>query len=151
MRRPVRKVVERAALMRIVRQFFFDHLVGVISIDETMVIPAEKVERQHRGRRAPEWDRHRKVEMFDEGKTRDIIEMEFRNFVLRVLGPGEGDDAGTYPLGKVTIWYGTESIEGPIDVVTWAKVAAFIKARGNGRHGETTGDSRGDSSAGAAW
>jgi hypothetical protein len=132
--------------MRIVRQFFFDYLIGVYSIDETHVIPAEPADRTGR-KKTREWDPHRRVEVFEEGRHRDIVEVEFGPFNLRVLGPGEADEAGTYPLGKATVWCGNESVEGPLDVVTWATAAAFIKARKGTENGESTEWGSGGSAA----
>jgi hypothetical protein len=100
----------RHALLRQAQQYFHMHLLGVVKWDDVVVdkpIPIPPV----RGNR-------------EQGKFKDIVTVSFNGFKMELIGPFEREDC---PLGRVKVSYGNVSAHGPLDAVTWARIADFIK------------------------
>lgn len=121
-------ISERHALLRQAQQCFHDHLLGSIKWDDVIVdkpipIPAVKGQR-------------------DQGKFKDLVVAHFNGFRLELMGPFEDDG---WPLGRVRISRGSNLFQGPLDAMSWALVADFIKLE------QLTGDDDGRTASGEAW
>ena len=100
----------RHALLRQAQEYFHIHLLGVIKWDDVIVdkpIPIAAVKGQR-----------------DQGKFKDIVVAHFDGFRMEITGPFEDD---RWPLGRVMISCGNSFMEGPLDAMSWALAADFIK------------------------
>ena len=126
-------ISERQALLRQAQDYFHTLLLGVIDwddvkVDKAIPVPAVKGQR-------------------DQGKVRDLVIAHFNGFHMEMMGPFEDDQ---WPLGKVKVTHGSVSAHGPLDAVTWLRIATFIKeqkAMGDD-HGSKNAD---DIAAGTDW
>lgn len=103
-------ISERMALLRQAQEYFHQLLLGVIRWDDVLVdkaiaIPAIKGNRE-------------------QGKFKDLVITHFNGFRMEMIGPFESDD---WPQGRVKVSCRGETIEGPLDAMTWVRVADFIK------------------------
>ena len=118
----------RHAMLRQAQEYFHSLLLGVVKWDDVEVdrpIPIPSV----RGQR-------------DQGAVRDLVVARFDGFKMELASPF--DDVG-WPMGRVSVSRGPWSIEGPLDAVTWQRVADFIRDQ------KIKGESDGDIAGGENW
>jgi len=73
---------------------------------------------------------------------RDLVVARFNGFKMELAGPFEDE---RWPLGRISVVRGPWSIEGPMDAVTWQRVAEFVKEQ------KTKGDGDGNIAGGTDW
>ena len=115
-------------MLRQAQEYFHALLLDVVKWDDVEVdkpIPIPSV----RGQR-------------DQGMVRDLVVARFDGFKMELASPF--DDVG-WPMGRVSVTRGPWSIEGPLDAVTWQRVAGFIKDQ------KIKGDGDGDVTGGTDW
>jgi len=115
----------RLALLRQAQEYFHAYLLGVIDwddvrVDKAIPVPAVKGNR-------------------DQGKVKDLVIAHFNGFQMELMGPFEDEQ---WPLGKVKVTRGAVSAHGPLDAMTWVRIAKFIKDQktmgdGDGWHPST--------------
>ena len=102
-------ITARHAMLRQAQEYFHMLLLGTVKWDDVVVdkpIPIPAV----RGNR-------------EQGKVRDLVVATFHGFRLEMISPFEDEH---WPLGKVKVTKGAHSVHGPLDALTWLKVANFI-------------------------
>ena len=118
----------RHAMLRQAQEYFHALLLGVVKWDDVEVdkaIPVPSI----RGQR-------------DQGTIRDLVVARFNGFKMELAGPFEDE---RWPLGRISVVRGPWSIEGPMDAVTWQRVAEFVKEQ------KTKGDGDGNIAGGTDW
>ena len=127
----------RQAMLRQAQEYFHMLLLGAVKWDDVVVdkaIPVPAV----RGNR-------------EQGKTRDVVTAHFNGFRLEMMSPFEEEQ---WPLGKIKVTKGHHSVHGPLDGLTWLKVANFIveqKKQTGEDNGASDSSSTTDYSAGEHW
>jgi hypothetical protein len=118
----------RHAMLRQAQEYFHTLLLGVVKWDDVEVdkaIPVPSVCGQR-----------------DQGTIRDLVVARFNGFKMELAGPFEDE---RWPLGRISVVRGPWSIEGPLDAVTWQRVAEFVKDQ------KIKGESDGDIAGGTNW
>jgi hypothetical protein len=119
----------RLALLRQAQEYFHSLLLGIVDWDDVTVdkpIPVPAVN----GNR-------------DQGKVKDLVIAHFGVFRMEMTGPFENE---LWPLGRVEVIRGAKHICGPLDAMTWVRIAEFIKQQ------KAMGDDDGTSiKAGDTW
>ena len=118
----------RHAMLRQAQEYFHALLLGVVRWDDVAVdkaIPVPSI----RGQR-------------DQGTVRDLVVARFNGFKMELAGPFEDE---RWPLGRISVVRGSWSIEGPLDAVTWGRVAGFIRDQ------KLKGEEDGDVTGGTDW
>ena len=118
----------RHAMLRQAQEYFHALLLDVVKWDDVKVDKAIPV---------PSMNGQR-----DQGAVRDLVVARFDGFKMELASPF--DDQG-WPMGRVSVTKGPWSIEGPLDAVTWQRVAGFIKDQ------KIKGDGDGDVTGGTDW
>ena len=110
----------RAALFRQLREFFETQTTGIFNTGDVayyVARPAE--ERTERGRR------------FAFGKEREIVEGKFGDYEIMI-----GSSLEFPPLGRVTLRWPEGEVDGPMDIVTFERAGAAVRARGLNQRSE---------------
>jgi hypothetical protein len=110
-----------AALTRQAQEFFHSHLVGLyrwedvefMPLEKNVRVPPEQWVRTSRGKRI------RPAPM--EGRHKAERQMRFGIWDLTIAGPSD-----EHPIGWLVL-SGHETIEGPLDMVTWKRFGDHIK------------------------
>ena len=106
----------RMALTRVTQEFFHTHLIGIYKWDQVEHAPPDRITKSdidlalREGRERPD------------GKFREMLRMQFGDYDLMVESSNEAP-----PLGRIVLTGRDDTVEGPIDPSTWARIAAHIK------------------------